>query len=396
MKKKAGLLFAVLLFGFMGARGVLAQSSETVCAVYFTGVGCSHCAKADPVVLETLLEQNPNLVIIEYEIYQHKENAPLLYEYNESHGSGLGVPLLIFGKDDYLIGDRPIINNADEIIKRKENNLCPLVDGSAIAFEDLNIASLPGQPKILTEVRGRVAGAQKEEPVKDLTLAKVLSLAAVDAVNPCALAVLVLMLVAILTYNPRKKSRVLLAGLSFSLSVFIMYLFYGLVIIKLFQLVQALTSIRFWLYKILGLVAVVLGVLNMKDFFAYKPGGLGTEMPMKLRPKMKKIISGITSPKGAFGVGAFVTVFLLPCTIGPYVICGGILSSLDLVKTLPWLLIYNFIFVLPMIVVTVACYVGFATIENVSSWRDKNIRYLHLVAGLIILSLGSAMLFGLV
>lgn len=406
MKKKTGLLFEVLLFGLVvfgfavfgliGVREAWAQSSEAVCAVYFTGVGCSHCAKSDPVVLETLLEENPSLVIIEYEIYQHKENAPLLYEYNESYDSGLGIPLLIFGKDDWLIGDRPIINNADEIIRRKKSNSCPLADGSAIAFEDLDATSLPGQPKVLTEVKGEVAGARKEKTVKDLTLAKILSLAAVDAVNPCALAVLVLMLVAILTYNPRKKSRVLLAGLSFSLSVFIMYLFYGLVIIKFFQLVQALTSIRFWLYKILGLVAVVLGVLNMKDFFAYKPGGLGTEMPMKLRPKMKKIISGITSPKGAFGVGAFVTVFLLPCTIGPYVICGGILSSLDLVKTLPWLLIYNFIFVLPMIVVTAACYVGFTTVENVSSWRDKNIRYLHLVAGLIILGLGLAMFFGLV
>jgi len=145
---------------------------------------------------------------------------------------------------------------------------------------------------------------------------------------------------------------------------------------------------------ILGAGAIVLGILNIKDFFRYKPGGLGTEMPMGLRPKVKKIISGITSPRGAFLVGAFVTVFLLPCTIGPYIIAGGILSALELIKTIPWLLIYNIIFVSPMVAITVIVYVGIANIENVSEWKDKNIRYLHLIAGAIILCLGIAMVFG--
>ena len=163
---------------------------------------------------------------------------------------------------------------------------------------------------------------------------------------------------------------------------------------KFFQKIQVLTFARFWLYKILGVGAVVLGGLNIKDFFAYKPGGLGTEMPMKLRPRVQKIVSSVTSPRGAFGVGAFVTIFLLPCTIGPYVICGGILCSLSLLKALPWLLLYNLVFIFPMLVITILCYVGFATVEDVSGWKEKNIRYLHLVAGLIILGLGMAMLLG--
>ncbi|GAG48195.1 unnamed protein product, partial [marine sediment metagenome] len=46
----------------------------------------------------------------------------------------------------------------------------------------------------------------------ELTLLQITSLAAIDAVNPCALAVLTLMLIAILTYNPKKKINILLAG----------------------------------------------------------------------------------------------------------------------------------------------------------------------------------------
>ncbi len=230
----------------------------------------------------------------------------------------------------------------------------------------------------------------------DLTISKILALAAADAVNPCALAVLALMLIAILTYNPTKKRNVLLAGLAFSISVFVMYLFYGLIIIRFFQVVQTLGAVRLILYKVLGFVAILFGILNIKDYFKYKPGGFGTEMPLSMRPHVKKLISKVTSPKGAFLVGIFVTLFLLPCTIGPYIIAGGILSALELVKTIPWLLIYNFIFILPMLLITVIVYAGFSKVEDVSGWKDRNIRYLHLIAGIIILALGISMVLGLI
>jgi len=228
----------------------------------------------------------------------------------------------------------------------------------------------------------------------ELTLTKIISLAAVDAVNPCALAVLTLMLIAILTYNPTKRYKVLAVGLAFSFTVFFVYLLYGLVIVRFFQLITLLTNIRLTLYKILAVFAILLGLLNLKDFVRYKPGGLLTEMPMRFRPTVKRIISGVTSVKGAIVIGSFVTIFLLPCTMGPYIIAGGILSALELLKTLPWLLLYNLIFISPMIGITVVVFIGFTTVENISKWREKNIKYLHFIAGLIILGLGIAMLMG--
>lgn len=226
------------------------------------------------------------------------------------------------------------------------------------------------------------------------TLAKIVSLAVVDAVNPCSLAVLTLMLLAIWTLGSKKRRDLLLAGLAFTFSVFVMYLFYGLVIIRFFQLVQVLTIVRPWLHKVLGFVAIILGLLNIKDFIRYKPGGFLTEMPMFLRPKLQNLFFKVTSPRGALWLGALVTLFLLPCTIGPYIICAGILCSFSIFKALPWLLLYNLIFVLPMLAITAFCYFGLTTAERAQSWREKNIKYLHLVAGLIILGLGIAMIFG--
>ncbi len=459
-----GLLTILILFA-------PAATAAKTCTTYFTGVGCPHCAKADPVVLEDYPQDFNSLVVIEYEIYQKQSNAPLLYNFNSNYNSGLGVPALIFGEDNSLVGDRPILQKGEKSVSDHEGNACPTSIGK-IKFDSLDLSKLEGYPKIWANKRvilGKPDNSSSSEVLKsllfeenlveelekmnktskspssvplsgksvnfdnavqidgatlqwngkglekqgngtsatrpqgdysrispDLTLPKIVGLAAVDAVNPCALAVLSLMLISIITYNPKEKRNILLAGLAFVASVFVMYLFYGLVIVKSFQLIQALTSVRVMLYKALGVLAIVLGILNLKDFVHYKPGGFGTEMPKFLRPKVKKIISGITSPKGAFLVGAFVTLFLLPCTIGPYVIAGGVLSTLGLLKTLPALLLYNAIFVLPMLAITIIVYMGMSSIEDVSEWRENNIRYLHLIAGAIILGLGIAMVLGLV
>ncbi len=232
--------------------------------------------------------------------------------------------------------------------------------------------------------------------VTELTLTKIFALAAADAINPCALAVLVLILLTILTYNPTNKKKVLFAGLAFSLAIFILYLFYGLIIIRFFQLIQAMSFIRVFLYKSLAVLAIILGILNIRDYIKYKPGSFGTEMPLFLRPKLKAIISKVTSVKGAFIAGIIVTLFLLPCTIGPYIIAGGILSALELIKTIPWLAFYNLIFILPMIIITLIVYIGFRNIEDISSWRERNIKKIHLADGIIMLLIGLAMLFGFV
>ena len=484
--KKAFFIFLIIALLISLASVSAVEKKDVVCSVYFTGIGCSHCARTDPYVFGSLLQENPNLAVIEYEIYQQQSNAPIFYEYTRKYGTRAGIPQIIFNLETHISGDTPIITSADPIVKQLKKNPCPLIDAQ-LDFKDLDFNMLSGKPNIWANSRILIKGSKTvdselmkdllfnnitrsldgidyevvepidiplsgvkrsfayairiedwifqsnaevtidfeervvidesvnvnlpwcvhdgeinqsgedcEEEIAELTFAKILSLAAIDAVNPCALAVLILMLLAILTYNPKNRKKIIYAGLAFVLSVFVMYLIYGLVIIRFFQLVQAITSIRLILYNGLGSVAIILGLLNMKDFFFYKPGGFMTEMPMWMRPKVKKIIGHVTSPNGAFIVGAFVTIFLLPCTIGPYVIAGGILSALKLIQTIPWLLLYNFIFVLPMIAITLFIYGGFTTVENVSGWKDKNIKYLHLISGAVMVGLGIYMLWPLI
>src|SRR6056297_254097 len=469
--------FALILFLFFSpALPVLAQEQENsdngpkVCATYFTGIGCPHCAQTDPLVLGELPNRYSDLILIEYEIYQNRNNGALLNQYHSNYGMSYGIPGMIFDSNSIYTGDRSILNQVENKIRQASSNPCPLLNGKTTSFKDLDWNSLPQTPKIWASNRilSQCDCAPSQQKVDNETLKKLLTvsaenipsivkktdfqaitgkpsplsggsiefehavklngwilqwngpgleqaasgddqngtsgadssahsfkstpaaanfgwgkifaLAAADAVNPCALAVLALILTAILTYNPKNKKNVIWAGLAFVSSVFIMYLFYGLIIIKFFQLIQSLTVVRLYLYKILGVIAIILGILNIKDFFVYTPGSAGTEMPLSLRPKLKRMVSRITSPAGAFGIGIFVTLFLLPCTIGPYVICCGALSWAGYIQALPKLIVYNLIFVLPMLVIVGIVYAGLRNVQDVSAWKEKHITKLHLTA----------------
>jgi hypothetical protein len=48
-----------------------------------------------------------------------------------------------------------------------------------------------------------------------------------------------------------------------------------------------------------------------------------------------------------------------------------------------------------MIVITLLIYFGFKKIQDLGKWKEKNIKYLHLISGAIILILGLLMLFGI-
>jgi cytochrome c biogenesis protein CcdA len=226
-----------------------------------------------------------------------------------------------------------------------------------------------------------------------ITLLRIITLALADTINPCALAVMTMVLVAILLENPEKRHKVLIGGLAFTLAVFVGYFFYGLIIIQLFKSFVGFTSTIYpYLTNGLAILAILLGIFNIKDYINYKPGGLATEMPLKFRPRVKLLIKKITSPTGAFFIGIFVTLFLLPCTIGPYIIAGGSLSALSFIQTIPWLIIYNLIFILPMLAITIIIYMGLTEVDKVSAWKDKNIKYIHLITGLLLVALGIAII----
>lgn len=471
---RKAVLIAIFLLLVLSAipSGAAAEPQRTVVGYYFTGDGCPHCAKVNPVLYGDWLARYPGLVVVEYEVYGHSENAAVMAEMDQTYGIGLGIPVLFFGANATFVGDDTILSGVPQFLDRTVG--ASSSQGNLTTLESLDLQGLPGYPRIWNGERVLIregptgdtgvlrellsgadpaavlAGRSYEPldpvtvahgdlqirfqhalrvggwvfgwnggpianvtpvstvtpaptpspgacpPAPELTAEKIIALAAVNAINPCALAVLVVILIAIITHNPGRREKILLAGLAFSLSVFVFYLAYGLILVSLLAAVRAMASLEAILTRGLGLVSIIIGLLHVREYLA--PGGtsVGTGIPTGWRPRLGEALNRITSPWGAFVVGGLVTLFLLPCNIGPYIIGCGILAVYGPLVALPYLLLYNLIFILPMLAITLVVYLGMAGISDVKGWREENIGRFHLASGIIILAFGILLLSGLV
>lgn len=362
--KRFGLVMLIAALFLLIASAVAA---EKACIYVFYTDGCPHCAKVEVFLHD--MEKEYDIEV--HHIDASKEPqlfAKLLKMYNVPMEKWGLVPAA-FIADYYCIGDKPCITTLEKKIKENPGVACP--------GEQDHVVAPPTADGF------------------DLTIAGITGLALVDAVNPCALAVLIILLSAILLREPKKKKKALYSGLAFSAAVYLCYFIMGMLIVFGLKWVTAATKLSTaGLYKAFGVFAIIMGILNIKDYFKYGAGGFVMEVPMKWRPRMKELLKSVTSPRGAFIVGIIVSLFLLPCTSGPYFVAGGLLAGMEWIKALPWLAYYNLLFVVPMIAITLFVYGSFTAVEEISGWRERNIRRLHLFAGIILVALGIAMVAG--
>lgn len=158
-----GMFFALLLI--LNLNIVLGQDSNenqnnTIFAVYITGIGCPNCAYTDPILLSEYTSKYPNLIIVEYEIYNLRtSNQEIANQYFESYipNTRAGVPLIIFNKDNTGLGRFQVIDS-NEIIEKIHSNDYPLPDGSSVNFENLDLMGLQGKIKIWTKNRVLISG----------------------------------------------------------------------------------------------------------------------------------------------------------------------------------------------------------------------------------------------
>ena len=213
------------------------------------------------------------------------------------------------------------------------------------------------------------------------TLPVVLVTALIDSINPCAIGVLIL-LIATLVGLSKDKGKMLKVGLIYITAVFLTYLSAGFGLLIFIQKLN-ISGLLSW---IVGILVIILGLIEIKDFWWYGQG-ISLQIPPKRAEQIKKMVKNISIP-GSIILGIFVAAVELPCTGGPYLAITTLLAKVGFsLNVFLLLVLYNLIFVLPLIVILLLTYFGIST-KKISKWKNEKKKWMRLFIGIVMITLG--------
>ncbi len=217
------------------------------------------------------------------------------------------------------------------------------------------------------------------------TLPVVFVTALIDSINPCAIGVLILLITTLLGLLHNKR-KMLLVGLIYIGAVFVTYLAAGFGLLIFIQKLNISEELN-W---IVAIIVILLGFIEIKDFFWYG-SGVSLQIPANRAEQIKKYMNHITI-SSAVVLGIFVAAVELPCTGGPYLAITTLLAKIGLTWKIFWLLVlYNLIFVLPLLIILGITYFG-ANIKKIKEWKEQEKKWMRLFIGLVMIILGILMI----
>lgn len=362
-EKKLVVLFIFVLFSFACFVSPTSDGSENETlhktVYFFWGTGCAHCKTVMKSGILEEVNSSEFVDVYSLEVYNNQKNRGLYNNFADKLGISVtdrGIPFLVIEVEgcgenySYLMGDYAIMNN----LKEKVFGCSP--------FEEI----VPERT------------SSDNQHAEKITLGSIIIAALVDSINPCAFGVLIFLLATMLSMSSPK--RALKYGLIYVLIIFIVYFSAGMGLMKILMNYSETMNYFILISAILVLIG---GLIEIKDFFWYGKG-ISLKIPSKVKPFLEKI-----SKKGTLWaviiLGIIVALVELPCTGGIYL---AILSVMHVNKTfgVGYLFLYNFIFVLPLVVMVLLTYFGTKT-QKITKWTEEHKKWMRLAAGIVMISL---------
>ncbi len=321
------------------------EGPAPIWVAYFYEVGCQECSRAE-YDIRYVRSKYPQLMVEEYNVRDDAALAEWLgARFGVPERQRLATPSLFVG-EDYLIGTE-------------------ITSESLLALAEKYAPT--GAERVWADFNPQEAEQNIIERFKSFGVLTVVFAGLVDGLNPCAFATLVFF-VSYLTLSGRKGREILAVGGAFTLGVFLAYLAVGLGFYKVLDLLgDLLATLGRWVYGLTGLLCAGLAVFSFLDFLKARRGEIGDmtlNLPHSLRMRINAVIrKGRKSEAfvaGAFVTGMVVSFLELACTGQVYLpTIIFVMSRPEMrVRALIFLVLYNLLFTLPLVVVFVLAYYG--------------------------------------
>ena len=342
--------------------------------------GCPRCTEAEP-FLERLRRARPDLRIQVFEISSDEDARRRL----TALAAGRDVTAL--STPTFYVGGELIVGWVDEESTgaRILSLLPPEPSGRATAAGPAAASRPPLAPdEVEVPWLGRLGARRFGLAFFSLVIGLL------DGFNPCAMWALLFLLSMLV--NLRDRRKMLLIGGTFIAVGGALYYAFMAAWLEVFLFVGLSRAVQ----VALGAVAVLVGVVNVKDFFAFRRG-VSLSIPEAAKPKIYERTRRILTAQNVAGallavatVSALVNLVELLCTAGLPAAYTHILTTYRLPRWqyYGYLLLYVMAYVLDDAVMLAAAVVTLGRLKL----QERGGRWLKLVSGLVMLALGAALL----
>ncbi|MEA3344225.1 MAG: hypothetical protein U9Q16_00895 [Patescibacteria group bacterium] len=217
-------------------------------------------------------------------------------------------------------------------------------------------------------------------------------IALADGFNPCAFFILTFLLASLFGLTGARKKIILVGGIFIFFSALFYFLFMAL-LFNVFQLGRGMIILTL----IAGIVAIITGLINIKDYFFFQKGvslTLTKTGKLKFFEKVKKLSlakSNLALIGTATIIAGTVNLYELLCTFGfPMIYSGALVrQELPALQYYLYLGLYNIVYIIPLTIIVLI----FALTLGRKNFSKIWVRRLKLVSGVMILSLGAILIF---
>jgi cytochrome c biogenesis protein CcdA len=343
---------------------IFAEELDEITIHFFYSKDCDTCKKVLMDINDLIKEKNLNVNLIKYELTENTENLDLLFFLLDSYGYqnlDYDIPVVFIG-NQFFAGESSFdINFKPTLISYLDNN----------DFYDET-------EDIINRYYNEAPQPTEKTYIK---VPAVIVSALIDSINPCAIGVIVLLVTTLIASKNRRYA--LMSGIIYIFTIFVVYLLLGLGFIYLARTIQ----IPHIFFIIIGAILIILGILSIKDFFWYGKGfSLG--IPKPITNIIEKNIYKATIASIIF-IGILISIFEATCSGAIYLGILSIISKQGLsAYSLFLLLLYNFIFILPLLVILLVFYFGIPAKKIKRLFIQKRRRIYRLILGIILVFLG--------
>jgi len=217
----------------------------------------------------------------------------------------------------------------------------------------------------------------------------------IDGINPCAFATIIFF-ISYLTLINRKGKELLWVGVMFTLAVFLTYFLIGTGALKIVTSLSILPIVRKIFVFAMAAVSAILAFISLSDYLKFKRTGQPCEATLQLPERMKKMIHSTIRKNVktrnfiimAAATGFLVSILELACTGQIYLPTLIFISHVPELRAnaLLYLLVYNLMFVIPLIMVFLFTYWGTSS-QQWTDFSKKNFGKMKLLMTLIFFGL---------